>query len=357
MEPLGYPVRDISRRTLLRWGGGLALASIVGCDSNSPKEKFSLKSTEAGPILVRREAEATISPTAVEQISSTAEPTSTPDERKFINEPTAIPTPTQTPEPTAAAPRSTETPTPAATAVPEPTRTASPQPTQTATPASTRTSEPTRTPEPIVEYYTQIVSADGIVIKASKEVDARALQRAREIVLQMTAARQDIKTKLAQAGTSMAVIPKNGFLTQLPEYAKFKGQITVDGRSFDSLRAYGPARGRLTGATSEENLLRLYSAGNNYQDYTVHEFGHGVMEIGFTAEEVARLKELYEQTKTGGKFSKYAYAMSNHLEYWAVFTQSYFEAGGDNTAIPPLTEVKANDPEAYKFLQSIYGVR
>src|SRR3954453_24253775 len=77
--------------------------------------------------------------------------------------------------------------------------------------------------------YTQSVTARGITIKAPAAVDPKALERAKEVVEQMLAGREDVRERLAQRKAALAIIPKDAFLTALPEFAPLSGKKDPNG--------------------------------------------------------------------------------------------------------------------------------
>ena len=80
-------------------------------------------------------------------------------------------------------------------------------------PTSTPTQEPIPTLVPTAEpgpYYTQSVDVDGISVKASRAVDSKALEAGADTVRVMLAHRPDIDRRMAEAGATLAIVPKTG---------------------------------------------------------------------------------------------------------------------------------------------------
>ena len=94
-------------------------------------------------------------------------------------------------------------------------------------------------------YYTQFRDASGITVKAPSVVDPRALDAAVQVVEQMLRGRDDIRGRLVQQEAALAIIPRDSFVTELPEFAWLSGQIDRNGNAYDSfaIRGLGAVRG------------------------------------------------------------------------------------------------------------------
>ena len=87
-------------------------------------------------------------------------------------------------------------------------------PTPSATPAST--------PLP---FYTRFEEAAGIVIKAPESVAPQALQNAQVVVAQMLSGRPGIRDRLASQVAAVAIIPRDAYVTVLPEFSYLSGRL------------------------------------------------------------------------------------------------------------------------------------
>ena len=166
-------------------------------------------------------AEQTIVPTPTAMQTATAHPTATPTPTAI---PPATPAPSLTP-PTTSIIAPTETPVPTTTALPMPTfatpLTATPLPTvipiSSPTPAPTAPSLP---PPPAAlhldPFYEKYLDADGIPVVASGDVTDVALFQAHDLIDEMLANRQDIRTAMAVSGVRVAVMLESSVLTDLP---------------------------------------------------------------------------------------------------------------------------------------------
>ena len=241
-------------------------------------------------------------------------------------------------------------------ATPQPTMTRQPSitPKAAASPPPNMSPSPSPTPTPI--FYTQERSLPGAQIRAPSSVDARALDRASEIVTEMlVAARPDIAIRLAGRGASLVIIPRDEYITILPEFAYLSGQVDPNGNSYDSftVRGAGGILSQTATATSEENLLRLPSDPFWNESITHHEFAHAIMNLGFDARDISRWSGIYQIALSNQTFPG-AFAMSNQDEYWAELSQSYFDV---NNEIGGPLQLSTRDPEAFTFIQEIYGER
>lgn len=204
------------------------------------------------------------------------------------------------------------------------------------------------------DQYTQSVKSYGVVIKAPAAVDPAALAKGAAVVAQMLQrARPDIRQRLVNQRAALAIIPKREFVTALPEFAWLSGKTDANGNAYDSfaIRGLGAVPGQPTTATSEENLLKLPGDPFWAESVAHHEFGHAVMNLGFTATDRQNWAAIYARARQRNTFPG-AFAMVNADEYWAELTQSYF---GVNNEINGRAIIQARDPDAFLFLQGVYG--
>ena len=108
-------------------------------------------------------------------------------------------------------------------------------------------------------YYTQFLSVKGVTIKATGKVDPAAFDVAADIIRPMLSGREDIPDCMADVGGGLAIIPRDEYVTTLPEYAYLKGRSDFTDRTYESfqLRGLGGVKGQPVSSTSEESLLRL----------------------------------------------------------------------------------------------------
>jgi hypothetical protein len=200
-------------------------------------------------------------------------------------------------------------------------------------------------------FYTQTNEVKGIQIKAPAVVDPRALKAASAIVSVML---QDdgIISRMRARKAALAIIPRNVFMTALPEFAYLHGKKDSNNNPYDAfaVRGGGGIRSQPVTAVAEENLLRLKGDPWAAENTTYHEFGHGIMNLGFSEEQLRRWRDIYKSARQRNLFPG-AFAMKNADEYWAELTQSFF---GVNNEINGATFIRQRDPAAYEFLESVY---
>ena len=209
---------------------------------------------------------------------------------------------------------------------------------------------PTQSPTPI-PYYVQFQDADGIVIKAASSVEPKALEKAREIAIEMLSGDEDIRGRLVTVGAEIGIIPRDAFITDLPEFSNLSGRLDRSGQAYDSfaIRGLGASRGQPLSAISEENLL---NPGDPLRDESVlhHEFAHAIMDLGFNSAMLAQWSEIYENAAQTKRFSG-TLDIPHARAYFAELSLSFFSVNDER--VGP-SDVLAEDPEAYAFLQAIY---
>lgn len=203
------------------------------------------------------------------------------------------------------------------------------------------------------KYYAQFDFAYGIEIKASNIVDPKALIEAKRIITMMLKdVRPDIKNRLVAKKAALAIIPRDKFVTSLPEFSYLSGKTDVNGNPYDSFKIRGlGAKGRPVTATSEENLLKLPNDTFKAEDITVHEFAHAVMNLGFTFADFEKINDLYKNAVKKGYF-RGTFAMVRIDEFWAELTQSFFSV---NNEIGGPEQILAQDYDSYNYLKQIYN--
>ena len=213
-------------------------------------------------------------------------------------------------------------------------------------------------------YYTQFLNFRGIWIKAPGEVESQALHVAADTLDRMLDnIRRGIPECLAASGADLAIIPKDSYVTALPEFAYLKGKRDRTGRPYEgfALRGLGGVPGQPVSATSEENLLGLAGDSHAFIDVTIHEYAHAIQNLCFTPAEQAAIEALFGNTKRLGRFDG-AYAMTIVDEFFAIFTTAYFDATRElsDYGIPRRggrEALRQRVPEIYKFMERIYDSR
>ena len=189
----------------------------------------------------------------------------------------------------------------------------------------------------VAEYYTQFEQVGLIQIKASDAVRPEALTAAAGIIRRMIEHRSDITERLGDSGASLAIIPTNSYITQLPEFSHLSGELDPNGNPYDSfaIRGAGGVLTQTTTATAEENLLDLPENSTRFwdEDITVHEWAHAIENIGFDDETRAEWLELFEAASVANLFpGTFGLETEGGREFFAEMSQAFF--GVDNRIKP-----------------------
>ena len=211
-------------------------------------------------------------------------------------------------------------------------------------------------------YYTQFLSVKSVVIKATGKVDPDAMFVGGDIVDVMLSGREDISDCMADVGGGLAIIPKDEYVTTLPEYAYLKGRSDFTGRTYESfqLRGLGGVKGQPVSSTSEESLLSLDIDEHPYGRFpfdsliTVHEYAHGIQNLCFTQDDHERWNGFYDAAKRAGIFPG-THMMHDVMEFFAVFSTAYFEVTDEIGRGAGRSTVKADYPKIFESLEEIYG--
>ena len=201
---------------------------------------------------------------------------------------------------------------------------------------------------PSRSYYAQFVFAHGVTVKASSEVAPEALVKAAESMTRMMVdLRHDIRECLVREGAAMAVFPEDGFVVELPEFARLKGEKAPHSDTlFDDYQGgLGADKGQPVSATSEKGLL--HDPGPNSTYITMHEFAHAIQNLCFTRQDHETWNALYDAAIQADVFPG-SYAMLNEKEFFAQTSVAYFNA-------PIQDALKTALPQTFAFLEGVYG--
>jgi hypothetical protein len=174
------------------------------------------------------------------------------------------------------------------------------------------------------------------------------------------------------------VMAQSESTTDLPEQKDWKKPAPNDPRlTKDEKEHYAERIGRLTDkeywdrrargmggnptSCAEENLLGYPGTRYFGENILVHEFAHGIMDIGIRKADPALDREIraaYKEAMRKGLWKGH-YAKTTANEYWAEGTQTWFwsnYAYNDNgrTIVTP-DDLKAYDPTLYELLSRVYA--
>ncbi len=194
-------------------------------------------------------------------------------------------------------------------------------------------------PNGVPAFYTQRVSAHGLPIVASANVNPYALKEAAYLVDLMLAERPDVRQAMIQSGSRLCILAYNEFTTDQPEFARLGEQAPREFRDIPG-KDYWDARARGMGGSehdpfcscAEENLLAYTGDPYATECILIHELAHnihlrGMLNIDHTFD--GRLKATYDAAMSQDLW-KGKYASVNHHEYFAEGVQSWFNNNREN---------------------------
>lgn len=209
-------------------------------------------------------------------------------------------------------------------------------------------------------FYEKYLDADGLPIVSSSTTSDAALVRARAIIDDMLSLRPDIRATMARLRVRVAVMAEATFLTDLPEFSHFD-KTYWDARTRGG--GVGPTSAIPMVVVAEENLLCYESDVFPYEDIVVHEFAHGVLNMGVErqaggSEFRRRLERTYKDALAAGLW-KNTYAGENADEYWAEGVQSWFglndPPGPIHNHIDTRAELEEYDPTLAEIIRDVFG--
>ena len=174
------------------------------------------------------------------------------------------------------------------------------------------------------------------------------------------------------------VMARSESTTDLPEQKDWKKPGPDDRRlTRDEREHYEERIGRLTDkeywdrraggmggnptSCAEENLLGYPGTRYFGENILVHEFAHGIMDIGIRRadpELLRKIRDAYKAAMDKGLWKGH-YASTNANEYWAEGTQTWFWSNyeykdGETTVMTP-DDLKGYDPTLYDLLSQVYA--
>ena len=240
-------------------------------------------------------------------------------------------------------------------------------------PAPVELEEPETGPEPLGAppaelgfdlFYGKYLEAGGLPIIASAQVPDEALRQAKRLVDEMLGNRPDILAKFSENNVRVAVMVESSGVTELPELSDLH-EVFPDVDWDERIRGggVGPTFARPVVAIAEEHLLCYDSDVFRSEDIFVHEFAHGVLNMGVEllpggSEFRQRLETAYSDAMDAGLWAD-TYAATNTDEYWAEGVQSWFDLndppGWVHNEINTRQELEAYDPALAALIQEVFG--
>ncbi len=206
-------------------------------------------------------------------------------------------------------------------------------------------------------FYTKMARADGILILTSKQPEDAAILGARRLIEGMLQSAPRLRQALADAGLRVTVMAANEFTTDVPEHSDLQPKQYWDRRA----RGLGATRENPVVSCGEENLLHFPGDPYEGESILIHEFAHSVHMVGMARISPgfeAELLDAYHSAKQAGLWDG-AYAMTDHKEYFAEGTQSWFDCNASpnryHNEIRTRKALKKYDPHLAKLLKQAYG--
>jgi hypothetical protein len=227
-------------------------------------------------------------------------------------------------------------------------------------------------------FYRKHTDALGIAVVSSEKAPDAALLVARDIVIHMLAKRPDLREQMVKKHMRVIVMAQSESTTDLPEQRDWKKPARDDRRltmaereRYDDLigkltdKQYWDRRARGMGGNptscAEENLLGYPGTRYFGENILVHEFAHGIMDIGIRGVDRALYDDIraaYKEAMAKGLWKGH-YASTTPNEYWAEGTQTWFWSNYEHTdgdqRIQSPEDLERYDPRLYELLGRVYG--
>jgi|GEM_PF-1659543 len=213
-------------------------------------------------------------------------------------------------------------------------------------------------------FYKKYLDASGIPVVSSAKVPDEALIQARNSINQMLDKRPDVVVKMKQNKIRVAIMAETEVTTDIPEHSDL--YTAFPGTDWNTrARGLGATLQRPACSCAEENLLCKPSDRYLGEDILMHEFAHGIHQMGINFVDPGFDKELegvYKEAIAKGLWAN-TYAASNYIEYWAEGVQDWFDvnkesipSNGIHNSINTREELKAYDPKLYELISRYFNV-
>ena len=208
------------------------------------------------------------------------------------------------------------------------------------------------------DYYSKVITWNGIHILGSALVPDEAMFTGAETVFNLLRYRPDLTKTLVEAGGRYALAPEGGVAVDLPEFSFLIGEVTFDGRDYSNIIGLFARLDLPISGSNVDNVLGLSSDPYlGLQNILVHEAAHLIENVGFDGSLRADLTKAFQNAQSLSVWDG-TYAMSNESEYFAVASEAYFGHGREDSVMGTVNtrnELAAEDPLAFALLQKVYG--
>lgn len=206
-------------------------------------------------------------------------------------------------------------------------------------------------------FYQKCVMVGDLPVVGSTNVSDQAVREAGWILQHMLPERPDILRTIASNHVRVAVMAWNEFTTDIPEHSRLQSKVYWDRRA----RGLGATPDAPAVSCAEENLLGFPTDPYTGENILIHEFAHTIHEVGLGKLDPSfdgRLQAAYRRARQAGLWTN-TYAASNHKEYWAEGTQSWFDSntanGPQHNEINTRSRLKRYDPALAALCAEVYG--
>lgn len=214
-------------------------------------------------------------------------------------------------------------------------------------------------------FYSKSIQADITLITAHDVVSDQALINMANVIetllSKIKADHPSVYQALKMNNHRFSIIGRNQNTVELPEYSH------LSKKNFGWTRGLGGTLHCPLSSCGEENALHLGKPEDRYgeENIGVHEFAHGIYNIGIKAgapELFTRIIETYKAARKKGLWDK-TYGGSNADEYFSICTQCWFSVmvptsdgkpNGVKNHVYSRETLKAYDPDMYAIMQSLY---
>lgn len=183
-------------------------------------------------------------------------------------------------------------------------------------------------------FYKKYIDASGIPIISSDKVSDQALLNVRKVVNKMVSLRSDVLAKLVENKIRVGIMAKSEVTTNMPEHSDLN--IAFPGTNWNKYRGLGATIVRPLASCAEENVM-CYGLGSDpyyNEDILIHEFSHGIHQLGIKYVDTdidIELQQAFNSAIANGLWID-TYAGSNYIEYFAEGVQAWFNSNAE--AIP-----------------------
>ena len=213
-------------------------------------------------------------------------------------------------------------------------------------------------------FYEKYLDAGGLPVVSAARVPDEALDQAKRLIDEILVNNPDVRARLVSENIRVAIMAEGSVVTELPEFRDlYEVFPDIDWAVRTRGGGLGPTVERPAVAFAEENLLCSDADVFPYEDVSVHEFAHGVLNMGVELEPGGSefrqgLERAYRDALAAGLRAQ-TYAAVDPDEYWAEGVTSWFDLNGPpgplDNGINTRQELEAYDPALAGLIREVFG--